>query len=147
MPNHGAITPDIQEQHQRVDNVTAEEEPRGPSAEEPQEEVNPELDVLCDRIQEVMNSEQRVRLPSVRSCDRTNLRVEVGKVNGAINRIQTHDISELNSLLHAAACVTTERMGMLKERSGKRTKEPFWKRRIKKNIETWRKDHSKIEEV
>ena len=36
---------------------------------------------------------------------------------------------------------------MLKERGGKRTEEPFWKRKIKRNIETWRKDPSKIEEV
>ena len=148
MPNHGPITPYIQEGHQRVDNVTAEEEPRGPSGEEPPEEVNPEPNVLHDRVQEVMNSEQRVRLPSLRSYDRMKLRVEVGKLNEAINRIQTHNISELNySLLHAAAYVTTERMGMLKERSGKRTEEPFWKRGITRNIKTWRKDISKIKEV
>ena len=38
-------------------------------------------------------------------------------------------------------------MGMLKERRGRRTDEPFWKRRVKRNIDTWRKDLSKIEEV
>ena len=38
-------------------------------------------------------------------------------------------------------------MGMIKGRKGRRTEEPFWKRRIKGNIETWRKDLSKIEEV
>ena len=146
-PNHGVITLEIQEEHQRVDNVTAEEEPSSPPAEEPQEEVNPELDVLCDRIQEVMNSEQRVRLPSLRSFNSTKFRVEVGKVDEAMKRIQTNDFNELNSLLYAAAYVTTERMGMLKERSGKRTEESFWRRRIKRNIETWRKDLSKIEEV
>ena len=43
--------------------------------------------------------------------------------------------------------VTTERMGMIKGRKGGRTEEPFWKRMIKGNIETWRKDLSKIEEV
>ena len=62
------------------------------------------------------------------------MKAEVGKVNKAIKRIPTHNITELNSLLHAAAYVTTERMGMLKERKGKRTKEPFWKRRIKRNL-------------
>ena len=49
--------------------------------------------------------------------------------------------------MYAAAYVTTERMGMIKGRKGRRTEEPFWKRRIKGNIETWRKDLSKIEEV
>ena len=49
--------------------------------------------------------------------------------------------------MYAAAYVTTERMEMIKGRKGRRTEEPFWKRRIKGNIETWRKDLSKIEEV
>ena len=62
------------------------------------------------------------------------MKAEVGKVNKAIMRIRTHIITELNSLLYAAAYVTTERMEMLKERKGKRTKEPFWKRRIKRNL-------------
>ena len=62
------------------------------------------------------------------------MKAEVGKVNKAIKRIRTHNINELNSLLYAAAYVTTERMEMLKERKGKRTKEPFWKRRIKRNL-------------
>ena len=61
------ITSDIQEEHQSVDNMTAEEELRGSSAEEPQEEVSPDLDVVRDRIQEVMQSDQRVGLPSLRS--------------------------------------------------------------------------------
>ena len=62
------------------------------------------------------------------------MKAEVGKVNKAIKRIRTNNINELNSLLYAAAYVTTERMEMLKERKGKRTKEPFWKRRIKRNL-------------
>ena len=39
------------------------------------------------------------------------------------------------------------RLEMIKGRKGRRTEEPFWKRRINGNIETWRKDLSKIEEV
>ena len=62
------------------------------------------------------------------------MKAEVGKVNKAIKRIRTHNITELNSLLYAAAYVTAERMEMLKERKRKRTKEPFWKRRIKRNL-------------
>ena len=64
------ITSDIQEHHQSVDNMTAQEELSGSSAEEPQEKVSPELDVVHYRIQEVMQSDQRVGLPSLRSCDR-----------------------------------------------------------------------------
>lgn len=38
-------------------------------------------------------------------------------------------------------------MGMLKERRGRKTDEPFWKRGVKRDIDTWRKDLSKIEKV
>ena len=38
-------------------------------------------------------------------------------------------------------------MGRIKERRGRRTEKPFWKRRVKRNIDTWRKDLSKIEAV
>ena len=43
--------------------MTAEEEPTGPEAEELHEKVNPELDILRGRIQEVMQSDKRVGLP------------------------------------------------------------------------------------
>ena len=49
--------------------------------------------------------------------------------------------------MYETAYVTTEKMGMLKMRKERKTEEPFWKRRIKKSIEIWRKDHSKIEET
>ena len=79
------------------------------------------------------------------------MRAEVGKVNGVIKKIHRYNVIELISLLYEAAnvttCVTTERMGMLKKRTEKRTEEPFGERGIKKNIGTWRKDFSKIEEI
>lgn len=53
----------------------------------------------------------------------------------------------MNFLLYVVVYVIIERMGMLKERRGRRIEELFWKRRVKTNIEIWRKDLSKIEEV
>ena len=137
-----ATTPDTQEEHR------GEEEPRvSPAEKQQQEDTSPELDALSYRILEIIKQKERVGLPSLKSCDRTKLKAEVGKVNEAVKRIQTRNITELNSLMYAAAYVTTDRMGMIKGRKGRRTEEPFWKRRIKRNIETWRKDLSKIEEV
>ena len=137
-PDH-ATTSDTQEEYQR------EEEPRVFTAEELREEISPELEALCDRILEIMQLEQRIGLPSLKSCERTKLKAEVGKINEAVKRIQMHNITELSSLMFATPNVTTERMGMINGRKGRRTEEPFWKRRIKGNIETWRKDLSKIE--
>lgn len=82
------------------------------------------------RILEMMLLEKRVRLPSLRSCDRGKLRAEVRNVNEAAKSIQTY-ITELNSLMHIAAYATTERTGMVK-RKVKRTEEPFWMERKEK---------------
>ena len=91
--------------------------------------------------------EERTGLPSLKLCNRVKLRTEVEAINEAIKGIETHNIMELNSLMYAAAYVTTKRMGMLKKRKERRTEEPFWKRRIKQSIKTWRQDLSKIEEI
>ena len=143
-----ATASDNQDELQDEGSMPVEEEPRVFTApDQTQEGISLEEDALRNRILHVMQLVQRVGLPSLKSCDTAKLRVELGKVNEAVKRIQTHNITELNSLLYAAAYVTTERMGMLKERRGRRTDEPFWKRRVKRNIDTWRKDLSKIEEV
>ena len=68
------------------------------------------------------------------------MKAEVGKVNKAIMRIRTHIMTELNSLLYAAAYVTTERMAMLKDRKGKEKNQ-------KELIKPWRKDLSETGEA
>ena len=140
-------TLETQEDSRDQNNTPAEEDPIGLPDLEPQEDISPELNALRDRILEVMLLKERTRLPSLRSCDRAKLRAEVGNVNEATKRIETHNITELNSLMYAAAYVTTEKMGMLKKRKERRNEEPFWMRRIKQTIETSRKDLSKIEEI
>ena len=42
----------------------------------------------------MMLLEERTRLPSLRSCDRAQLRAEVGKVNETAKRIETQNITE-----------------------------------------------------
>ena len=107
-----ATTSDTQEEHQR------EEELRVFTTEELQEEISSELEALYDRILEIIQLEQRIGLPSLKSCERTNLKAEVGKINQAVKRTQTHNITELNYLMYAASYVTTGRMGMINGRKG-----------------------------
>ena len=90
-PDHAAA-PDNQEEFQSEDSMPAEEEPRVFTADETHEDINPELDAFCKRILQVMQLEWRVGLPSLRSCDRAKLRVEQGKVNEAVKRIQIYNI-------------------------------------------------------
>ena len=104
--NH-VTTSDTQKEHQSEGSIPADGELSVSTPEVLQEEISPELKALRDRILEVILLQQRVGLPSLKSCDRAKLRAEVGKFNEAAKRIQTHSIPELNSLLYAAAYVTT----------------------------------------
>ena len=61
------------------------------------------MEALCGRILQIMKLEKRIGLPSPKSCERTKLKEEVGKINEAVKRIQTHNITELSSLMYAAA--------------------------------------------
>ena len=142
-------TPNTMEEHRDQNNVPAQEDPIVYVASdlEPQEGTSPEIIALQERILEVMLLEERTGLPSLKSCNRVKLRTEVEAINEAVKGIETHNITELNSLMYASAYVTTERMGMLKKRKERRTEELFWKRRIKQSIKTWRQDFSKIEEI
>ena len=88
-----ATTSDTQEEHQR------EEEPRVSTAEELREEINPELEAPCDRILEIIQLEQRIGLPSLQSYEKLKLKAEVGKINEAVKRRQTHNITGLNFLM------------------------------------------------
>ena len=61
------------------------------------------MEALCGRIVQIMKLEKRIGLPSPKSSERTKLKAEVGKINEAVKRIQTHNITELSSLMCAAA--------------------------------------------
>ena len=51
--------------------------------------------------------------------------------------------------MYACSFVVAERMGLTKKGKGERKakEEPWWKRRIERNIGIWRKDLSQLEEL
>ena len=85
------------------------------------------------RIVEVVNSQERKGLPSLRNANRKKLKEEVKKVNGALEKIVVEDITATNMLIYAGAVVVTERLGL---KTGKRSqkREPLWKRRLESQI-------------
>ena len=129
-------TPDTPEEHRDQNNVPDQEGPIVPSDLEPQEETSPEIIALQERILEVILLEERTGSPLLKSCNRVKLRTEVEAINETVKGFETHNITEMNSLMYAASYVTIKRMGMLKKRKERRTEEPFWKRRIKQSIKT-----------
>ena len=63
-------------------------------------------------------------------------------MNETVKDILTNDIAALNSLVYAAAYGVTERIGMMNEKIVRKNEEMFWKRRIKRSIESWSEDLS-----
>ena len=90
-------TPETQEENRDQNNAPPEEDPIVSPDLELHEEISPELIALRDRILEIMLIEERVRLPSLKSCNRAKLRAAVANVNEAAKRIETHNITILNS--------------------------------------------------
>ena len=83
----------------------------------------------------------------MKSRDRSKLRIKVAKVHEAVKDIHTYNITGLKSFLYVAAFVVTERMKMTKGKKASKNEEPFWKRRMKRNIKTKHKDLGKIEKI
>ena len=81
------------------------------------------------RIVEVVNSQERKDLPSLRNANRKKLKEEVKKVNGVL----VEEITATNMLIDAGAVIVTERLGL---KTGKRSQkwEPLWKRRLESQI-------------
>ena len=98
------------------------------------------------RIVEVVNSQERKGLPSLRNANRKKLKEEVKKVNGVMEKVDVEDIIATNMLIYAGAVVVTERLG-LKTRKRSQRREPLWKRRLESQIKDKRANLSRVESL
>ena len=71
------------------------------------------------RVQELLSLDQRVGLPSLKSCDGAKLRAEVVEVNRDIKRIQTHKITVLSNLQYES-CIWYNRKNGAADREEKK---------------------------
>ena len=113
--------------------------------------VNEEQKAVASRLREVVAMKKFIQVPSLKSRNRSEVMAQVKLVNGVIGNLveRGQSIGDVNRLLYASSVVVAERLGLLKERKGKRQvkNEPWWKRRIEGSIVQWRKDLSKVEEL
>ena len=113
------------------------------------EAMSEEQKIVLKRLREVVKSDITRKVPSMKKVDRKRLVQEAALVNSVIDNVKTKDVTEMNRLLYGASFVVAERLGKMKEsardRQEQQRNEPWWKRRVEKNIEMWRKDLSKIE--
>ena len=76
--------------------------------------------------------------------DKEKIKEEVIKVNKLLEHLKITGFTHCRSVIQAALRIVEEDVGMEKS-NAKKKKEPFWKRRILRDISRLRKDLSRIE--
>ena len=95
---------------------------------------------IVDSIVNMMKEDNVEAPKGFKKIERSKLDQEIKKVNQAIDFIQTSTISDTNRLIATVATYVGQKVGLkVKENRPERSKEPFWKRRIRKKIDEIRK--------
>ena len=106
---------------------------------------------VLSKLREVFFAKTTVKVPSLKTRNQQAVKEQVSLVNGVAGNAakECKTLSDVNRLLYACSVVVADRLGLLKERkAGRKEKaDPWWKRRIEKNIGVWRKDLSRLEEL
>ena len=110
------------------------------------EELSEDEKEIVDRIIEIMKAEEDYRVLPFKKVDRLKINEITAKVNKLVARIQTDNITDTNKLLKAVRSVVAEKTG-LKEVIKNKKKEPWWKRRLGKDMQQLRKDINILERM
>ena len=110
------------------------------------EEFSDEELAFAERLFEMLQQPERVKLPALRGVNKSSVKIEVEKMNNLLGRIRRENINVTNDLLYAASVVATEKLGVKITRK-KSQGEPMWKRRLQEQVKHLRKDLSRVEEL
>ena len=75
----------------------------------------------------------RIRLPSLRGIERSELRNAVQTVNAVFGKIVTSDINSTNDLIYAGSVIVNKMVGVKRIENDK-SKQPWWKRRLEQQV-------------
>ena len=93
---------------------------------------------LIERLKNILSSNQRERLPSLRGVEKGRLQSAVRKVDTLLGKMKTNNITDTNYLIYAGAVLVRELLGLKKpNRNAKR--EPWWKRRLEGRVKEMNK--------
>ena len=101
---------------------------------------------IAERLFEVMQQNQRTKLPALKEVNKNALKKKVDKMNQLLAKVRSENISVTNDLIYAAAVVTTERLGV-KINKKKYEGKPRWKKQLEGQVKHLRKDLSRAEEL
>ena len=82
-------------------------------------------------------------LSSLRGMSNNRLRLATKKVDSVISKVEVMDINGARDLYYAGAKVVSEIVGV-RERSGVKKAEPWWKKRIEASIKNLNRDLGRV---
>ena len=95
---------------------------------------------IIREIIDIMKDEEKEFIPGFKRVERRKLAGVCEKVNEIVNDIQTETITETNNLLKSISIYCARKVGLKKpQKRNKKTKVPWWKRRLKDSIDEIRK--------
>ena len=105
--------------------------------------LSPEDLVIFTRLKELVTSEEKP-IFNLKTFNRYDVMAKTTAVNNLLKYFAPSNITETRNLIQAASSLVGELLGA-KKPTGKPKQEPWWKRRIEKDIDSLRKDLSVIE--
>ena len=153
--SHGESDLEREEEVESVRNVEQQEDTQ--TTDQPEE--TGEEDIRVERIEELSEDEKEIvyriieimkaedyRVLPFKKVDRLKINEITAKMNKLFARIQTDIITDTNKLLKAVRSVVAEKIG-LKDVIKNKKKEPWWKRRLGKDMQQLRKDLNILERM
>ena len=148
------MTPIDGEENQEINDIPVIEKriqnesgPMGPSAIEicvcAETKITDEECLIIDELKALMIRNEVEEYLSFKKVDPTKLRDVANKANAVIRHIETDDVTQTNKLAMAAAPWVAKEVGVKKGKIVQK-KEPWWKRRIEKDITNLRRDINKL---
>ena len=127
----------VEERAQGVEESTPESE--NPSIEMTENEVS-----LANRMMEIMKNIEKGKIFNCKNINKNKLRNATESVNKIMAGIHIRDLTGIRDILQAGAILVGEMVGA-KDPKTKGKKEPYWKRRIMRDLERLRKDLGRIQ--
>ena len=93
-----------------------------------------------------MRKMDRTRLPALRGIESEKLRKAIKKLDVLLGKIKVDDVTDVDDLIYCASAVVVEDLGVKRE-GGKKSKEPWWKRRLEGHVKHLNRDLGRINTI
>ena len=108
-------------------------------------ELNEEERYILEMFKNKLEMPEKLEPVNLRYEDKKKVRENTKKLSDILDKIKTENINGSNLLVLAAANVVADLVGRKEKRAGKK-QEPFWKRRMKKQIKNIESNITRLEQ-